>query len=78
VYSLCNAQGQWRMLVPFNVMASLGYPFVLQLDDDLLVTQPLNVRSVFLTAPVCYNIQGAGRPESDICSTTVLVQQAKT
>jgi hypothetical protein len=38
-----SAQGQWRLLVPFNIMYSLGYPYVLQLDDDLFVAQPFKV-----------------------------------
>jgi hypothetical protein len=38
-------QGQWRLLVPNQVMYSLGYPYTVQVDDDLFVTEPFEVRA---------------------------------
>jgi hypothetical protein len=40
---LCNVQGQWRLLVPNNIMYALGYPYTVQADDDLFVTEAFKV-----------------------------------
>lgn len=45
-------QGQWRLMVPFNLLARAGYPYVLQIDDDLFIKTPYLVRAMLILAVV--------------------------
>jgi hypothetical protein len=45
-YSDYLVMGQWRLLVPFTFATALGYPYVLQLDDDLFVHRPFRINMV--------------------------------